>query len=356
MEGQSDRECPTCVEQRDRESSDLKQHKEKLRAEKGRLKFIKSKAQIIDFPAPTKAPHDGTYHILPTDWAVEMFHYFSTQGEAEKPQPVSTAALLCKHNGLRFHPLPEDDKSSLPQVAALVASAAASNAAPAAASADGAAAAAASSPGVVASALCSAQRLSRLHTTPIGVLTIVDKADYEHLQSQHWIDPSSTDIVMTVSKNPQKHAHNDISTWTHIAVEFSPQPCDECIAERLNSEHSDSLVFTDQLFDVHRIKTEEKVSTEDDAAIAASLAIMEGRRISTRKRVPARGPARKPVEVVASSSDTMFTFKLKIFEACSMEVGHQEVIWVKEDHSQMNKQTQHAADRSLTHRTHCTID
>lgn len=319
--GQS-RACADCQSALDLDLEAARDRKDRLKTEKGKLRFIKNLTQFEDFPASTKAPTDGVHHLMPTEWARKLYYYLTSNSSlktSERPEPMSTATLLCKHGLLQYAPFPEEDQPTDEVLAAVVAASAA--------------AAAPDTPEATATVATAPPPPSKIHSTPTGVVTICDDAEYAHLQSQNWIstDSSSVDITLTVSKNT-RNVTGDLSSWTRVHVECSPGLCTPCIAARLEAEQTDALDFTDETLEIHRIKAEEKV---DEFALMQQ--VIDGRRASTRKKTTTRLKDRKPVKVEASSSDTIYTLKLRIFAVDGMDVNHQELIWIKPDMSQTQR-------------------
>ena len=341
-------ECPMCVSEAAQAASSLKGRRDKIKSEKGKLKFIKSRAAFSDFPVQNKAPTDGVYHIVPAPWAEQLYDYFSINTQAaaaadswlDRPKPLSTAELLCKHGKLLFNPMPEDDKSILPTVA-IAAAAVASGATPPAAAAGSSTspcgtAAASAAPAPVSSPPPLPTLKLRARCTAPGILALCDDADYRHLLSQNWVDPDSRDVKLTVAKNPRNIIGDlGVSSWLGLDIACDPPACDEgCILERVKAEHHDSLDFENETLKLYRIKPDEKVQNEE--ILALGNALNNGWRASTRRRVPATGRAvsKKPIEVRASSSDKVYILKMRVFEACSLDMLHQEIIWLKEDQCQ----------------------
>jgi hypothetical protein len=387
--------CGQCIASAEEVSASTKQRKEQLKLEKGKLKLVKSKTAIADFPLARKPPHEGTYHLLPTPWVLQLLAYFN-ELHGVRPPPINTKSLLCPHGKLLYEPWPEEDRSVLPAaITSLTASphhtataaprtapavvdltamndvateapaiptgdsapatpsapsgapatppASASNGAPSAATAapPSPSATGPKSPvlhAVAHAAISEATLQSRMHSTPPGVMTLCEEADYQHLLQQKWIEADDTcpDVTVTIKRKHNAREFGEATSWEHLSVKSSLELCEACARARISDLHTGALKYENASMTVHRVRPDEKVEDPTEHQLQA---LVEGRRASARvKKAPVRagggGATFKPIQVHLSSSDDINTVRLKICEAAggqaNMMPAFLDVIFIKE--------------------------
>lgn len=204
--------CSDCSQRRLQQDAEQAQLRAQLVAQTEALKphvqTLPDFKRGLLFPSASKPPATGNWNLIPEAWRRTWQAYVN--GEAlEKPSPLDTSDLICKHDKLLYSPFPD---------------------------------------------ILHFKRQSEYPPSKPGILCEVSPSEYKILVEEYGIVESSPVIEMTV-KDPEASTLNEDAapkkgrakyrSWNAISLNTNPEVCLECSIAKHESQVAESSTGND---------------------------------------------------------------------------------------------------------------